>query len=313
MQAGFVIDKSPEKKGEERMSRFVGDRVRGILGAVLVPAALLLFPFSTGADSQQLKAPERTSSKSGSEALSIVKRMKEVIEPRAPSLHRIVMTVKSPSAYRKGSETAEKVAGMAVKDFPDGKRMLIVMLAPEDVRGMAFLTQEREDRPDVMWTYVPAIRRVREVKAIGQYENFLGTDFTYADLGFVELHDYYHLLGEEERNGVRTYEIEEQVPQEWMYYSKVITWVAADTMLPTERDYYDPAGDLLKTEAFQAVSVVEGVPTALRILMKEVQQDTSTELSIRAVDYDKALPDRLFDPARLPLVLNEDIWKSCSP
>ena len=37
------------------------------------------------------------------------------------------------------------------------------------------------------------------------YQRFLGTDFTYADLGFVRLHEMYKLLGEEELNGVQAY------------------------------------------------------------------------------------------------------------
>jgi hypothetical protein len=67
----------------------------------------------------------------------------------------------------------------------------------------------------------------------------------------------------------------------------------------------------MKRELFQDASIVDGEPTAMRIAMKDVEQDTSTELNLREVDYDVHLPDSLFDPKRLPVVSNHGIWKSC--
>jgi hypothetical protein len=242
---------------------------------------------------------------------NLLRRTKEAIEPKGPSLRRIDLSVKNRSAYTGGHEAVEKTAGLAVKDFPDGKRMLLVMLEPDDVRGMAFLIQERKDQTDVMWVYLPSIRRVREIKGIDQYERFLGTDFTYADLGFIKLHEQTRLLGQEERNGREVYKIREKMPEELLYYSKVITWVSADSMLPIERDYYDPAGGLMKREMFKDASIVDGVPTAFRIVMKDVEQGTSTELNTSQVDYDVTLPDKLFDPNQLPRVGTHGIWKAC--
>lgn len=293
------------------MRRFFRDPIRRVLLLVLVPTTLLILPFSLRADSQQTKRPEPALSKPLPEAGSVLGRMKELLEPEGPSLRRIVLKVISKSPYTGKVETVEKVAGMAVKDFPDGKRMLLVMLEPDDVKGMAFLIRERKDQTDVMWVYLPSIRRVREIKPIDQYEPFLGTDFTYADLGFLKLHGRYKILGEEEHNGVRAYKIEEKVPESMVYYSKTITWVAADSMLPIERDYYDPAGDLMKKENFQVASVVNGVPTALQFSMKDVEQDSSTEMNTSEVDYGMTLPDKLFDPKQLPVISTHGIWKSC--
>lgn len=293
------------------MSEIIRNRIRRVVLLVLVSTTFLLLPFSLRADLQEAKSEDLTSSRTSPDGFSIVRQMKALLEPEGPSLRRIDLTVKNRSAYTEGYETVEKVAGMAVKNFPDGKRMLFVMLGPDDVKGMAFLIQERKDQTDVMWVYLPAIRRVREIKPIDQYESFLGTDFTYADLGFIKLHGRYKLLGEEEHNGVRAYKIQEVVPQDLVYYSKIVTWVAADSMLPVERDFYGPAGDLMKREVFQSATILDGVPTALRLAMKDVEQGTSTELNARQVDYDVVLPDKLFDPHELPVVSAHGIWQSC--
>jgi len=55
---------------------------------------------------------------------------------------------------------------------------------------------------------------------------------------------------------------------------------------------------------------VDGVPTAFRVLMKDKDQGTSTELDIRAVDYEGSLPDELFDPANLSHISAHKIWGS---
>ena len=114
-----------------------------------------------------------------------------------------------------------------MKEFPDGKRMVLVMLEPNEVKGNAYVIWEPKDQSTSrIWTYMPVLRRVRELLGVDAYEHFLGTDFTYADLGFIRLHPHYRLLGEETHRGKATYKIEESVLTERAYYSRVITWVS---------------------------------------------------------------------------------------
>lgn len=234
---------------------------------------------------------------------TIVKQMKEVFEPVRPSIRKVVISMHD------GGENVQWVAGEARKEFPDGKRMVMVLLAPKDVKGMAYLIAERKNQPTAMWVYMPATRRVRELVPVDAYEHFLGTDFTYADLGFVRLHEQYRLLGEEKHAGVNAYKVEETVPQERAYYSRLITWVASDSLLPLQRDYYDVAGELWKTELFQQVAVIEDMPTPLQIKMEDLRQKSSTELNVSEVDYDVEIPDVVFDPDHLPKVAAHLLWQ----
>jgi hypothetical protein len=103
-----------------------------------------------------------------------------------------------------------------------------------------------------------------------------------------------------------------QTPQERAYYSRVVTWVAADSLLPLQRDYYDVAGALWKTELFEQVSVIDGVPTPLRIRMNDVQAGTSTEINVSEVRYGVDIPDAVFDPEHLPQVAVHSLWEGYS-
>jgi len=238
------------------------------------------------------------------DVISIMKQTKEVFEPGRPSKRKVVISASS------GGEMGQvMVAGQVVKQFPDGKRMLMVILEPEDLKGTALLVWERENKPASMMIYLPFMRRVRILGPLEQYDSFLGTDFTYADLGFIQLHEGYKLLGREEHAGVRAYKVEEKVPQERLFYSKIITWIAVDSLLPLQRNYYAPNGELWKTELFEDVSVIDGVPTPLRIKMKDEEEGISTELRMSEVDYDTEIPDAIFSPKELLKVTAHPMWK----
>src|SRR5215813_6840639 len=236
--------------------------------------------------------------------MTLVKQMKEVFEPARPSTRKVEIATSA------AGEKVRWTAGEARKALPEGKRMVLVLLAPEGVKGMAYMIAEPQNKPSRMWAYTPTIRRVRELVPVDAYEHFLGTDFTYADLGFVRLHEKYRLLGEEQHAGGQAYRIEEQVPQERAYYSRLLTWVAADSLLPLQRDYYDGAGELWKTEHFEQVSVIDGVPTPLHITMEDVQGKSSTELNVSEVRYDVDIPDAVFAPDRLPQVVAHPLWQA---
>jgi outer membrane lipoprotein-sorting protein len=238
------------------------------------------------------------------DVMTIVRQMKDVYEPLRPNTRKVIISMNTKD------EKIQWVAGQARKEFPDGKRMLMVMLEPESVKGTAYLIAEPPNKPSRMWVYLPALRRVRELVPVDVYDHFLGTDFTYADLGFVRLHEKYRLLGEEQHAGTLAYKIEEQVPQERAYYSRLITWVAADSMLPLQRDYYDVAGTLWKTELFEQVSTIDNVPTPLRIQMEDVQDKSSTELNVSEVNYNVDIPDSLFDPDHLPQIASHPLWQT---
>jgi hypothetical protein len=83
-------------------------------------------------------------------------------------------------------------------------------------------------------------------------------------------------------------------------------------MLPLQRDYFDRAGRLWKTELFEA-SVIDGAPTPVRILMKDIQRQSSTELNVISVDNNVEIPDDVFKPELLREVVNCPLWLKYCP
>lgn len=235
---------------------------------------------------------------------TIVDQLQTVFAPVRPSLRQMVLTVKN----NEGEEQVRWVAGVARKQLSDGPRTLIVLLEPEGVQDNALLIGHRKDGEATLWLSASTPQRVRGITPVDAYEHFLRTDFTYSDLGIVPRGSTYRLLGDEQHTGVRAYKIEE-VPQDQWYYSRILTWVAADSLLPLRREYYDRAGQLRKTEVFAQVTVIDGVPTPLWIRMQDLQQGTTTELQLKEVRFDVDLPDTLFQPQRLREVATSPLWR----
>ena len=63
-------------------------------------------------------------------------------------------------------------------------------------------------------------------------EAFLGSDFTYFDLGFIRPQDKYTSLGSENRNGKEAWKIEEVPTSSW-YYSKIVIRIDPTTGFTT--------------------------------------------------------------------------------
>jgi hypothetical protein len=112
---------------------------------------------------------------------TVLKKTKEIFEPSYPCRKRIVITM--------SDSPTEIVVGMVSKSFPDGKRMVTVVLEPKNLKGVAFMVQERKGKDDMMWVYLPAIRRTKVIRPVQQMDSFLGTDLTYGELGFLKIAD----------------------------------------------------------------------------------------------------------------------------
>jgi len=92
-----------------------------------------------------------------SDARAVVAGMKSALEPTRPSIRKLTMRVSGGES----GETSEVVLGQARTE----RRTLSVVLAPESLRGTAFLVQNDGAASDVQWLYIPAIGRVRRLGA----------------------------------------------------------------------------------------------------------------------------------------------------
>jgi len=109
----------------------------------------------------------------------------------------------------RGRERVRKIATVS-KLYDDGQteKRLIRFLAPADVKGTGLLTYDYENEDDDMWLFMPALRKTRRIVSTEKAKNFMGSEFTYADMTPPILDDFtYEILGEEEVSGTACWRI----------------------------------------------------------------------------------------------------------
>jgi hypothetical protein len=243
---------------------------------------------------------------SATTAASLFEKMKAALEPSRSSTRTMKFTLHS-AAF---GENTQVTARQAQKSFPEGARSVTVVTAPESLKGITLLVVSDKAKPNTEYVYFPALRRVRHIVGPGRFEPFLGSDFTYADLGLVDPHDRgLAAKGMQAHDGAKAYELEEK-PRTTTYYSRIVDWIAPDTKLPIERDHYDPANVLWRKEVFDDVEKIDGSATPMHVRIDDLESHDWSEYKLADVHYDVSLSDDLFDPARLPEVAQKSDWSA---
>jgi outer membrane lipoprotein-sorting protein len=182
-------------------------------------------------------------------------------------------------------------------------KKIMFFMAPADVRGTSFMNWSYADgRDDDQWIYLPALKRTKRISSDGKSDYFMGSDFTYDDLG--DRHpgeDTHTLLREETLDGKACWVVESIPKEEDYMYSKTITWVMKDNYLGLRREFYDEDGDLLKILTIHKFDNIDGFWTILETEMKNVQKDHKTNMAFNNVQINQGIPDSRFTERSMTL------------
>jgi hypothetical protein len=191
-------------------------------------------------------------------------------------------------------------------DAPDGDRVLVRFTQPSDIRGTSFLVRERPDAAagggtgsgDERFLYLPALGRVRRIAGSERQESFVGTDFTYEDIGGREFDDYRYVLLDENASwrapdgtAHAAYRLESRARDADAVYPRVVSLVRKDNFVVVHADVHDRRGEQRKVFDVTRLERVQGIWTSLAMVMKDELEGTRTELSVTEVQYNVGLTD----------------------
>lgn len=150
-----------------------------------------------------------------------------------------------------GSRVERKMDGKVMEMDDDGDRSLMDFQSPLDVRGTKMLTWSHKEDDDDQWLYLPSVRRVKRISSSGQSSSFLGSEFSFEDLGSQEIEKFsFKFLKDDKVNGHDVWVLE-RVPKENSGYSKQVMSVRKDIKAPIKIEYYDRRKELLKIAEFK--------------------------------------------------------------
>jgi outer membrane lipoprotein-sorting protein len=188
------------------------------------------------------------------------------------------------------------------KDYGDTEKILMYFNSPRDVAGTGYLSfaYDDESKDDDMWLYLPAMKRVRRITGSGKNDSFMGTDFTYEDMGSRNLSkDDFSLQGEETVDGAPCWVVEAKAKDNKDPYGRRVIRVRQDSYVITAVDYYDRQGRLLKTLRVSGIVQIDGIWSAQKMEMTNVQDKHSTVIEMSEIRFNMSLEDRLFEAANL--------------
>lgn len=180
-----------------------------------------------------------------------------------------------------------------------GKNSIMRYVTPSRVRGNAMLMKNYSDD---IWMYNSRTKRVRKLASHAKKQKFEGSDFTYEDMGSGDSwkEDY-----TPSNIGVEKYEnqdcniLELKAKNADNSYSKIVCFLRAEDDFPLKMEYYDEKGNLEKILYLKNIQVIQNIPTAMKMVMENQQDNTSTEMEYEKIEYNVNFPNNYFSERNL--------------
>jgi outer membrane lipoprotein-sorting protein len=190
------------------------------------------------------------------------------------------------------------------KYFGTERRTAIFYETPSNVKGTAFLVYDYPDAKvdDDQWLYLPALRKTRRISASNRGDYFLGTDFTYEDIKLeskLSVEDYnYKTIGKEEIDGHEVYVVEatpiDSETAKELGYSKMKAWVDAKNWMIRKGEFWDVAGNHLKTTYIKDIRLIQNIWTGHTVEIENHKTGHKTKFTFSEVDYTTVIDDDFF-------------------
>ena len=172
----------------------------------------------------------------------------------------------------KGRERIRKIT-MASRDEGNVEKRIIKFLEPADVKGTGLLVFDYEHKNDEMWLYMPALRKTRKIVSSEKGRNFMGSEFSNADMAAPNLPDFMlKRLPDEQAGGVDCYKIEmtplsNVLVREYAFAKKTV-WIGKKDFVMRKAVYFDRDGEIHKV--LTAGDVAELDPVHKKYIAREM-------------------------------------------
>lgn len=207
-----------------------------------------------------------------------------------------------------GNENRRVWRGMALERSAagDGDWSIIVFSAPRDIDGTATLTHSKiEPADDDQWLFLPAVKRVKRISSSNRTGKFVGSEFSFEDLGSQEVADNtYKWLRDEpcpSEPSLTCHVVESDPKNDKSGYSKRVSWSDTQEHRQYQVEFYNRRGDLekvLTAGGFQQYLGRYWRPA--RLMMDNKQTGKSTELLSTNYQFQTGLSEGDFNAQRLP-------------
>ncbi|MDZ7681851.1 MAG: outer membrane lipoprotein-sorting protein [Fodinibius sp.] len=176
--------------------------------------------------------------------------------------------------YNSSGDTRSRTLQSFSFNEGDISKSLLIFKEPANVRGTAFLNVSEGDS-EMQKLYLPALGRIQTISASQKSDRFMGSDFTYEDLGDQNPDDYTFSLEAETDTAYVLYAEKEGASQ----YDHFRFYIHPKKYTPTHIEYFDADGQMIKklvAEDFEQVGDQLWQPS--QMTMYDLANNRRTEL-----------------------------------
>jgi outer membrane lipoprotein-sorting protein len=169
------------------------------------------------------------------------------------------------------------------------QKRLVKFLTPPDQKGIGFLTLPN----DIMYLYLPAFHKVRQIAAHVKNQNFAGTDLTYEDLSAFELGQAHRVEMIQETDDtwvIKLYPDDTRGKD----YTYLYVHYRKDNYYPIKVEFFDASGAVWKTIERTNLEQVSGHWVARQLEVRNLKNNHTTISILDKVEFDIGLDDEIF-------------------
>ena len=197
---------------------------------------------------------------------------------------------------RRSKESSRKVQLWTKAD----KNRLIKFLAPADVKGVGFLVLEADSPEEKMYLYLPAFKKIRRIAGSAKRGSFMGTDFSYDDIGSSNYSQDYDPKRLPDQENQYVLELEKKKDSD-VDYDKLLVWISPEAFVPTKIEFYkikrieqEKRFKLIKVMHTKKIERIKKYWMPTELVMENIDQKHKTILELDQIEVDTGLSDKLF-------------------
>jgi hypothetical protein len=182
-----------------------------------------------------------------------------------------------------------------------GDRVLVRFEAPNDIKGTGLLVWEHPTAEDERFLYLPALGRVRRIAGTEKQESFVGSDFSYEDIGGRELDEYQYALVERDAawtspsgDTFPAWRLESRSKDTQALYPRVISLIRKDNFVVVSAEIFNRRNEREKRFDVRDLRQVDGIWTAMALSVSNDLQRTRTDLLVTSARYNVGLNESGF-------------------
>jgi outer membrane lipoprotein-sorting protein len=172
------------------------------------------------------------------------------------------------------------------------QKFYVYFTKPADVSKMVFMVWKHVGRDDDRWLYAPALDLVNRIAASDERTSFVGSDFFYEDVSGRGIDEDRHELVETTKH----YYVLKSTPKdpkkvEFAHYKM---FIHKSSFVMVKSEYFDEKGKKYREYQAMKVKKVQGYPTVVKSVMRDLRTGSQTTLEYSDVKYNVGVPETVF-------------------